>query len=121
MRRPQQPEILVGLRGRFWSFAMRMETGSWSPAKDQNLPLNPTKISGCCGRLMCCLKYEHQVYVSFRQRAPKRGAIVRTPAGEGKVTDLLAPVDSVTVDLGEGRSVTFKLDELGTPASSGRE
>ena len=61
---------------------------------------------------MCCLKYEHQVYVSFRKRAPKRGAIVRTPAGEGRVTDLLAPVDSVTVDLGEGRSETFKLDEL---------
>ena len=90
-------------------------------AKDQSLPLNPTKISGCCGRLMCCLKYEHQVYVSFRKRAPKRGAIVRTPAGEGRVTDLLAPVDSVTVDLGEGRSETFKLDELGSAASSRKE
>jgi hypothetical protein len=58
------------------------------------------------------------VYVSFRKRAPKRGAIVRTPAGEGKVTDLLAPVDSVTVDLGEGRSETFKLDELGSSAAA---
>ncbi len=103
------------------TFAGDQEPVSIRMAKDQNLPLNPTKISGCCGRLMCCLKYEHQVYVSFRKRAPKRGAIVRTPAGEGKVTDLLAPVDSVTVDLGEGRSATFKLDELGEPASSGRE
>jgi hypothetical protein len=60
------------------------------------------------------------VYVSFRKRAPKRGAVVRTPAGEGRVTDLLAPVDSVTVDLGEGRSETFKLDELGSATSSGR-
>ena len=84
-------------------------------AKDQNLPLNPTKISGCCGRLMCCLKYEHQVYVSFRKRAPKRGAIVTTPAGEGKVTELLAPVDSVTVDLGEGR-----VGDLQARPSSGR-
>ena len=84
-------------------------------AKDQNLPLNPTKISGCCGRLMCCLKYEHEVYVSFRKRAPKRGADRSvTPAGEGKVIELLAPVDSVTVDLGEGRSMTFKLAELGS-------
>ena len=82
-------------------------------AKDQNLPLNPTKISGCCGRLMCCLKYEHQVYLSFRKRAPKRGAIVSTPAGEGKVVEQLAPVDSVTVDLGEGRTATYKLAELG--------
>jgi cell fate regulator YaaT (PSP1 superfamily) len=103
------------------TFAGDQEPVSIRMAKDQNLPLNPTKISGCCGRLMCCLKYEHQVYVSFRKRAPKRGAIVKTPAGEGKVTDLLAPVDSVTVDLGEGRSETFKLDELGSAAAaSGR-
>ncbi|MGZ4200241.1 MAG: PSP1 domain-containing protein [Thermoleophilia bacterium] len=103
------------------TFAGDQEPVSIRMAKDQNLPLNPTKISGCCGRLMCCLKYEHQVYVSFRKRAPKRGAIVRTPAGEGKVTDLLAPVDSVVVDLGEGRSETFKLDELGSAAAaSGR-
>jgi cell fate regulator YaaT (PSP1 superfamily) len=93
--------------------------GGYGPC-GRSLPLNPTKISGCCGRLMCCLKYEHQVYVSFRKRAPKRGAIVRTPAGEGKVTDLLAPVDSVTVVLGEGRSETFKLDELGSAAAPGR-
>jgi cell fate regulator YaaT (PSP1 superfamily) len=102
------------------TFAGDQEPVSIRMAKDQNLPLNPTKISGCCGRLMCCLKYEHEVYVSFRKRAPKRGAMVRTPAGEGKVTDLLAPVDSVTVDLGEGRSGTFKLDELGSGGSSGR-
>ena len=82
-------------------------------AKDQNLPLNPSKISGCCGRLMCCLKYEHGVYVSFNKRAPRRGAIVTTPAGQGKVTDLLAPPDSVTVDHGEGRSGTYTLAELG--------
>ena len=102
------------------TFAGDQEPVSIRMAKDQNLPLNPTKISGCCGRLMCCLKYEHQVYVSFRKRAPKRGAMVRTPAGEGKVTDLLAPVDSVSVDLGEGRSATFKLDELGSGASRER-
>jgi cell fate regulator YaaT (PSP1 superfamily) len=102
------------------TFAGDQEPVSIRMAKDQSLPLNPTKISGCCGRLMCCLKYEHQVYVSFRKRAPKRGAVIRTPAGEGRVTDLLAPVDSVTVDLGEGRSETFKLDELGSAAPSGR-
>jgi cell fate regulator YaaT (PSP1 superfamily) len=98
------------------TFAGDQEPVSIRMAKDQNLPLNPTKISGCCGRLMCCLKYEHQVYVSFRQRAPKRGAIITTPGGEGKVVELLAPVDSVTVDHGEGRSVTYRLAELGRPA-----
>jgi cell fate regulator YaaT (PSP1 superfamily) len=98
------------------TFAGDQEPVSIRMAKDQNLPLNPTKISGCCGRLQCCLKYEHGVYVSFRKRAPKRGAIVITPAGEGKVIDLLAPVDSVTVALGEGQTATFKLSELGSPA-----
>jgi len=97
------------------TFAGDQEPVSIRMAKDQNLPLNPTKISGCCGRLMCCLKYEHQVYLSFRKRAPKRGAIITTPGGEGKVTELLAPVDSVTVDHGEGRSATYRLAELGKP------
>jgi cell fate regulator YaaT (PSP1 superfamily) len=98
------------------TFAGDQEPVSIRMAKDQNLPLNPTKISGCCGRLMCCLKYEHEVYVTFRQRAPKRGAHVTTPAGEGKVTELLAPIDSVSVDLGEGRSATYRLAELGARA-----
>ncbi len=95
------------------TFAGDQEPVSIRMAKDQNLPLNPTKISGCCGRLMCCLKYEHEVYVSFRKRAPKRGAVISTPAGEGKVIELLAPLDSVTVDHGEGRSATYRLADLG--------
>lgn len=94
------------------TFAGDQQPVSIRMAKDQNLPLNPTKISGCCGRLLCCLKYEHGVYVAFRQRAPKRGTVVRTPAGEGKVVELLAPADSVTVDLGDGRSATYKLAEV---------
>lgn len=95
------------------TFAGDQEPVSIRMAKDQGLPLNPTKISGCCGRLMCCLKYEHEVYVSFRKRAPKRGAVIATPGGEGKVTELLAPIDSVVVDHGEGRSATYKLADLG--------
>ena len=103
------------------SFCGDQEPVSIRMAKDQNLPLNPSKISGCCGRLMCCLKYEHGVYVSFKQRAPRRGAIVTTPAGRGKVTELLAPADSVSVDLGEGRVVTCRLAELSadTPPKEG--
>lgn len=96
------------------TFAGDQQPVSIRMAKDQSLPLNPTKISGCCGRLMCCLKYEHAVYVSFRQRAPRRGALVKTPAGEGRVIELLAPTESVTVDLGEGRTATYRLDDLGS-------
>jgi len=93
-------------------FAGDQDPVSIRMAKDQNLPLNPSKISGVCGRLMCCLKYERETYTSFRRRAPKRGRMVTTPAGEGKVTELLPTRDSVTVDLGEGRHATFSLDEL---------
>jgi cell fate regulator YaaT (PSP1 superfamily) len=103
------------------SFAGDQEPVSIRMAKDQSLPLNPSKISGCCGRLMCCLKYEHGVYTSFKQRAPRRGAVVTTPAGRGKVTELLAPSDSVAVDLGEGRVVTCRLAELGTEANDKEE
>jgi cell fate regulator YaaT (PSP1 superfamily) len=56
-------------------------------AKDQGLPLNPSKISGTCGRLMCCLRYESEAYKDFNKRAPKKGAIIDTPRGGGKVID----------------------------------
>jgi len=54
-------------------------------AKEQNLSLNPVKISGTCGRLMCCLKYEQDAYVELQKSAPKVGSIVDTPDGRGKV------------------------------------
>jgi cell fate regulator YaaT (PSP1 superfamily) len=94
------------------TFAGDQDPVSIRMAKDQSLPLNPAKISGCCGRLMCCLKYEHGVYTSFKKRAPRKGAIIPTPAGEGRVIDLLAAADSVTVDLGEGLTATYRLADL---------
>ncbi|MFB0918230.1 MAG: stage 0 sporulation family protein [Clostridiaceae bacterium] len=54
-------------------------------AKEQNLSLNPTKISGICGRLMCCLKYEQDTYEEIRKRLPKIGSTVKTPMGTGEV------------------------------------
>jgi cell fate regulator YaaT (PSP1 superfamily) len=68
-------------------------------AKDQDLPLNPLKISGACGRLMCCLKYEHPLYQEFRAEAPKIGELVETPEGEGTVIGHSVPSDSVVVRL----------------------
>ncbi len=58
-------------------------------AKDQSLSLNPTKISGVCGRLMCCLGYEHEQYQKTRKQMPKTGKEVITPLGRGIVVDLL--------------------------------
>lgn len=69
-------------------------SSSWLPelrpvnlgvAKDQRLSLNPSQISGACGRLMCCLRYEHEFYVQQRKRFPKEGKLVRTARGEEKI------------------------------------
>ncbi len=66
-----------GLRLCCKSFLTDFESISIKMAKDQNLPLNPLKISGVCGRLMCCLKYEHGCYEKFMENAPERGTRVR--------------------------------------------
>lgn len=68
-------------------------------AKDQDLPLNPLRISGACGRLMCCLKYEHPLYQKFHASAPAVGERVETEQGRGKVVGHSVPRDSVTVRL----------------------
>ena len=69
-------------------------------AKEQSLSLNPTKISGTCGRLMCCLKYEQDVYEQLLKITPKVGAIVNSPDGKGQVIDsnLLTGVIKVRLD-----------------------
>lgn len=57
-------------------------------AKDQNLSLSPTKISGICGRLMCCLKYEHDTYIELKKELPTKGQLVKVKKGEGMVIDV---------------------------------
>jgi len=64
-------------------------------AKEQGLPLNPSKISGVCGRLMCCLRYEVEAYKDFNNRSPKKGAFIDTPRGRGKVVERDALRESV--------------------------
>ena len=66
-------------------------------AKDQNLSLNPVKISGLCGRLMCCLKYEYDTYVQIRIGMPNRGDKVKTPEGNALVVDTNILLEQVKV------------------------
>lgn len=87
------------------TFLSDFETVSIKMAKEQNISLNPSKISGNCGRLMCCLKYEDNVYEEKLQRLPKVGAIVRTEEGEGEV-------DSIEI-LKEKLRVRFKSEDGG--------
>ena len=84
-------------------------------AKEQSLSLNPTKISGVCGRLMCCLKYEQDHYEQTRKRMPKLGKEVETPDGFGVVTDLNILKETVTARVRKGDTTEFKtypLEEL---------
>ncbi len=69
-------------------------------AKEQSLSLNPTKISGTCGRLMCCLKYEQEAYESLLKETPNNGAVVDTPLGRGTVVNshLLRGIVQVKMD-----------------------
>jgi cell fate regulator YaaT (PSP1 superfamily) len=81
------------------TFLKDFEPVSVRMAKDQDLPLNPLKISGACGRLMCCLKYEHPLYQEFNAKAPATGTAVETPAGDGVVVGHNVPSDTVVVRL----------------------
>jgi len=98
----------VRFGGEFQPVSIRM-------AKEQDLPLNPLKISGLCGRLMCCLRYEYEAYKDFKSRAPKRGTPVETPAGNGKVSDLNTPHEMVTVRLEEGGELKVPLEAMECP------
>jgi cell fate regulator YaaT (PSP1 superfamily) len=89
------------------TFLKDFEPVSVRMAKDQDLPVNPLRIAGACGRLMCCLKYEHPLYQDFRGSAPRVGESVDTPDGPGTVIGHNVPADQVVVKLAEdGRRTT---------------
>lgn len=83
------------------TFLKDFEPVSVRMVRDQDLPLNPLKISGACGRLMCCLKYEHPLYQEFKAGAPAVGSTVETPEGPGRVVAHQVPADAVVVRLAE--------------------
>lgn len=81
-------------------------------AKDQGLALNPGKISGVCGRLMCCLQYEHQTYRELVKNIPKYGTLVVTPDGRGKVIKSRILEKTVSVLLEDESIVSYPIDLL---------
>ena len=90
-------------------------------AKDQRLSLNPAQISGCCGRLMCCLMYEHKTYVEARRRFPREGKTLKTARGEERVVSVDIWRDTVTLRDGEGarRAVALEALKAEVAATSG--
>lgn len=82
-------------------------------AKDQDLPLNPSKISGVCGRLLCCLSYEHQQYLDMKANLPARESWVQTPDGPGDVIAVNVLRETVTVRLaGSGMEAEYTRDQI---------
>ncbi len=79
-------------------------------AKEQGLPLNPSKISGLCGRLMCCLSYENDNYIQAKQQMPQIGTMLSTPSGSGKVVSGNVPRNSVEVMLESGVTIQVPVD-----------
>lgn len=101
------------LGGEFCPVSIRM-------AKEQDLSLNPQKISGVCGRLMCCLRYEFDAYKDFKSRAPKQNTQVETPAGTAKVVDLDVPREIVSLKIEGEKPVKVPLADFDPPEEGSR-
>lgn len=97
------------------SFLKNFHAVSIKMAKEQNLSLNPAKISGACGRLMCCLQYEHETYRELKKDMPKIGKKLELPEGKGKVVRQNVMGRSYTVQLEEGREIEIELDKECSP------
>ncbi|MGL6229115.1 MAG: regulatory iron-sulfur-containing complex subunit RicT, partial [Culicoidibacterales bacterium] len=99
------------------TFLSDFDTVTIRMAKNQNFSLNPTKISGACGRLLCCLKYENDLYEEMLKKLPDVGSIVQTPEGDGRVVGLNILNELVQVDIFQRRNEvqrvqTFSFEEL---------
>ena len=100
------------LGGEFNPVSIRM-------AKDQDLSLNPQKISGVCGRLMCCLRYEADAYKEFKGRCPKVNSMISTPEGDAKVVEINVPRETVTIDH-EGKRIKIPVSEMDIDPKTGK-
>ncbi|MBN1829752.1 MAG: stage 0 sporulation family protein [Deltaproteobacteria bacterium] len=94
------------------SFLKNFSPVSIKMVKEQNMLLNPEKISGICGRLMCCLSFEYDTYAEAKRHMPKLGKSVTIAQGKGKVVRQNIFDEKVVVDLGEGNEVEVSVDEI---------
>jgi len=95
----------AGFLTEFSSISIRM-------AKEQGISLTPTEITGMCGRLRCCLNYEYDQYCAMRQELPKKNKRVMTPAGEGKVIDVITLRQRIVVELPDLGRREFSKEEI---------
>ena len=105
----------IGICGRelcCCSFLREFQSVSVKMAKEQNLALNPSKISGQCGRLLCCLDYEYETYCALRKTFPKCGRRVRTDSVTGVVDKLNILTGNITLKLDDGKLVVIRKIEI---------
>ena len=103
------------------SFLREFQPVSVKMAKEQNLALNPNKISGQCGRLLCCLDYEYETYCCLRKNFPKSGKRVRTVNAIGVVDKVNILTGNITLKLDDNKIIVIKRDEIlgdGAPAAA---
>jgi cell fate regulator YaaT (PSP1 superfamily) len=91
------------------TFLQNLDTVSVKMAKEQNMLLNPEKISGLCGRLMCCLAFEYETYRDMKKNMPKIGKISETPLGRGKVVRQNILKGTISVHMEDGREVELEI------------
>ncbi len=94
------------------TFLYEFQPVSIKMAKNQNLSLNPNNISGICGKLLCCIKYEDDNYKEFRERMPKIDSTVDTPDGKAQVKQLNYIMHSVQVELKNKNLVTYDISQI---------
>ena len=94
------------------SFLREFQPVSVKMAKEQNLALNPSKISGQCGRLLCCLDYEYETYCCLRKNFPKCGKRVRTPSAAGIIDKINILTGTITLKLDDNKLITIRRDEI---------
>jgi cell fate regulator YaaT (PSP1 superfamily) len=91
---------------------LNLDRVSVKMAKEQSVSLNPEKISGLCGRLMCCLAYEFEVYQDMKRDIPKCGKMINTAEGRGKIIRQNIFKGEIVVELESGKEITVSIDDL---------
>ncbi len=102
------------------TFIKQLEPVTMKMAKNQKATLDPAKISGRCGRLMCCLRYEDPLYEDARRRLPRKGTKVQTPKGPGTVTKVELLSELITVSIQSGDTTVFPADDVQRAGGSQR-
>lgn len=94
------------------TFLREFEPVSIKMAKNQNLSLNPSNISGICGKLLCCIRYEDENYRDFRKEMPNIGSLIWTLEGRGKVIDINYSLQSASIQFKDGVTKVFDINEI---------